>query len=433
MLSSDSTNIALCHTEVQLMNSQESILTRSATWLTFGSAVAIMLSIAASQILLGLALAAMLMSGTKIRLPRFRVALGLFLLGTVVALLFSGEMAHGLPQIRKFYVFTELVVVFSCLRDLNLVRWLFLSWAGVGTIDALRGFMQFAGKVQQAHSQGLSMYQYYVNERITGFTSHWNTYSAEEMYAFLMICAFLLFSPAARKRTWIWAVCAACMAMAILLAETRGVYAAVAVGVAYLLWYWQRKLVILIPVVAVVVILVSPAVIRERFTSFLKPKQEDSNSFRVIAWRSGLRMIEAHPLLGIGPDGPKYHFMEYIPPDIPRASLPSGFYEHIHNLYLQYAAERGIPVLLIFLWMIWQILRDFFVGLREAPPGRSDRKFLLHGAIAVVFAVLVEAFVEVNLGDSEVLTMFLVVVGCGYLALEPGLPAEEARLPGTAV
>ncbi|MDR3700229.1 MAG: O-antigen ligase family protein [Candidatus Sulfopaludibacter sp.] len=407
------------------MNTKESIFTRGAAWLTFGSAVAILLSIAASQILLGLALAALLLSGDAIRLPRIRLALGLFLAGTVVALLFSGEIAHGLPQIRKFFVFTELLVVFSCLRDAVLIRWLFLAWAGVGSIDALRGFVQFAAKMQQAHSQGLSVYQYYVNERITGFTSHWNTYSAEEMFAFIMICAFLFFSPGARRRSWVWVLCAALMAVAILLAETRGVYAAVGVAAGYLLWFWNRKLVLVLPVLAGVTILVSPPVIRERFSSFLKPKQEDSNTFRKIAWRSGIRMIEAHPLLGIGPDGPKYHFMEYLPEDVPRASLPSGFYEHIHNLYLQYAAERGIPVLLIFLWMIAQILIDFFRGLRSLPPGRSDKRFLLHGGIAVVLAVLVEAFVEVNLGDSEVLTMFLVVVGCGYLALEKEIAFNE--------
>ncbi len=414
------------------MNTKESILTSSAAWLTFGSAVAILLSIAASQILLGLALAALLLSGDPIRLPRIRLALGLFLAGTVVALLFSGEIAHGLPQIRKFFVFTELLVVFSCLRDAALIRWLFLVWAGVGSIDALRGFVQFAGKMQQAHSQGLSIYQYYVNERITGFTSHWNTYSAEEMYAFIMICAFLFFSPGARRRSWVWVLCAALIALAILLAETRGVYAAVAVAAMYLLWFWNRKLVLLLPVLSGVLILVSPPVIRERFSSFLKPQQEDSNTFRKIAWRSGIRMIEAHPLLGLGPDGPKYHFMEYIPEDVPRASLPSGFYEHVHNLYLQYAAERGIPVLLIFLWMIGQILVDFFRGVRSLPPGRSDKRFLLHGAIAVVLAVLVEAFVEVNLGDSEVLTMFLVVVGCGYLALEKEIVFDGPPIQGNA-
>jgi hypothetical protein len=46
------------------------------------------------------------------------------------------------------------------------------------------------------------------------------------------------------------------------------------------------------------------------------------------------------------------------------------------------------------------------------------RRFLLHGAVAVVLAVMVEGCVEYNLGDSEVLTMFLVATACGYLALE---------------
>jgi len=387
--------------------------TQAAMWLTFASAVAIMLSIAASQILLGLALAALLFSGDKIQLPRIRLALGLFLLGTIVALLCSGEIAHGMAQIKKFYVFVELVIVFSCLREGRVIRWLFLAWAAVGSIDALRGFVQFALKMQQAHGS----YQTYVSERITGFTSHWNTYSAEEMFAFVVICAFIIFSPAAKRFFWVWLATAALMAVAILLAETRGVYAAVAIAVGYLLWYWNRKLVLLIPVAAIVVFLVSPPVIRERFTSFTRPRQEDSNSFRKIVWAAGMRMIEKHPLLGIGPDGPKYHMKEYIP-QATLNDLPAGFYEHIHNLYLQYAAERGIPVLLIFLWMMGQILWDFHRGLRALPPGRSDRRFLLHGAIAVVLAILTEAFVEVNLGDSEVLTMFLVVVGCGYLALE---------------
>jgi len=48
-----------------------------------------------------------------------------------------------------------------------------------------------------AHQAGRGSYDFYVGERITGFTSHWNTYSAEEMFALIMIGAFC-FSPAAR-------------------------------------------------------------------------------------------------------------------------------------------------------------------------------------------------------------------------------------------
>ena len=49
---------------------------------------------------------------------------------------------------------------------------------------------------------------------------------------------------------------------------------------------------------------------------------------------------------------------------------------------------------------------------------RSDAKFVLHAATAVVIAVALEGLFEVNLGDSEVLGMFLAVAGCGYAALE---------------
>jgi hypothetical protein len=73
------------------------------------------------------------------------------------------------------------------------------------------------------------------------------------------------------------------------------------------------------------------------------------------------------------------------------------------------------------MWMLAQILFDFWKGLRVLPPGRDDRRFLLHGGIAVVLATMAEGFFEYNLGDSEVLTMFLVVVACGYLALEKDL------------
>ena len=90
----------------------------------------------------------------------------------------------------------------------------------------------------------------------------------------------------------------------------------------------------------------------------------------------------------------------------------------MHNIYLQYAAERGIPAMLLILWMLLMMLYDFWIALRRLPPGPGDRRFILSGAIAVVIALMVAGFFEHNLGDSEVLTMFLVVAACGYVATE---------------
>lgn len=403
-------------------------MSRAARWLTFGSAVSIMFSIAVSQILLGLALAALLFSGDKLRLPRIRLALGLFLLGTLLSLAFSGDPWAGLPQVRKFFVFCELLVVFSALRDMAVIRWLFLTWAGIGGITAIRGFIQFAGKVQQAHQLGVSFYNYYVGERITGFTSHWNTYSAEEMFALIMLGAFLFFGAGVRKRLWVWLLCAALMALAVLLVETRAIWVGTAVAGLYLLWFWKRWWMLVVPAAILVAFVFSPPAIHERFTSLVRPQEVDSNQFRIVFWRIGIRMIEKHPWLGLGPEEVNRqvnpHFDEYVPPGV---SLPRGWYGHLHNIYLQYAAERGIPTMLAMMWMLLQILVDFWRGLRALPPGRGDRRFVLHGGIAVVLAAMAEGCFEVNLGDSEVLTMFLVVVACGYLALEKdGLASSSA-------
>jgi O-antigen ligase len=399
------------------MSPQEPVLLRSARWLAFGSAAAIMFGIAPSQILLALSFAALLASGEKLRMPRIWLPLSLFLLGTVISLLLSDNPVAGLPQIRKFYVFLMLLVIFSLLRNLAMVRCLFLTWAGIGALTAVRGCIQFAGKVQEAHRLGRNFYEFYVGERITGFTSHWNTYSAEEMFALIMLASFLFFAPAVKRRLWVWVMCGALIALAIVLGETRGIWIAVAIALLYLIWFWRRWMVALAPVALLAAYFVAPPAMQDRVNSIFKPKGADSNQFRVVTWRTGLRMVERHPWFGLGPEGPKLHFDEYVPTDIPRP-LPSGWYGHLHNIYLHYAAERGIPTMLILMWMLIQILVDFWRGLKVLPSGRSNQRFLLHGGIAAVLATMAEGFVELNLGDSEVLTMFLVVVACGYLALE---------------
>jgi O-antigen ligase len=409
------------------MNPPESFMSRAAHWLTFGAAASIMFSIAAFYILMGLGLAALLFSGDKIRLPPIKLPLGIFMALTLVSWVCSPDpWFDGYPQIRKFCVFCILLLVFSTLRSLAAIRWLYLTWVGLASVSALRGFVQFAGKMQQAHQSGVDAYSYYVNERITGFSSHWNTFSAQEMFALVMLAALLLFGVRIAKR-WVWVLCGALIAFALNLGETRAVWIATVLAGLYLVWCWKKWLVALVPLAGVAVFLASPPVMRERFTSLLRAKQVDSNTFRLIAWHAGIRMIEEHPLLGLGPDGPKYHFREYVPPDT-WASRPPGFYEHLHNVYLQYGAERGIPTLLVFLWLVGQILLDFWRGLRSLPPGPSDRRFLLHGGIAMVVAMLAEGMAEMNFGDSEPLAMFLIVVASGYLALERDLKEPAGQL-----
>src|SRR5689334_7371576 len=140
---------------------------RAARWVAVASATCALLGIAPSQILLAVAFAALLVSGARLRLPDMWLPMALFMLGTVISLLLSDNPADGVPQVRKFYVWLILLVVYSTIRDMLWVRRLYLCWGAAATLSALRSFVQFHHKWQDARALGRPFYDYYVVERIT--------------------------------------------------------------------------------------------------------------------------------------------------------------------------------------------------------------------------------------------------------------------------
>lgn len=410
-------------------------LARAAFYLTCAAAIAILFSIAISQILLALAVAAVLLAGTRIEFPPIKLPLAIFVIWTFLAVLVSPDPRAGTPQIRKLILFLVLLLVVSTFRRIEEIRAVVLIWGCAASISSLISFYQFWHKYETAKALHQNFYNYYVSERITGFTSHWMTFGGEQMIVLLMLVSFLFFGTQRKWKLLGWAT-VGIMGVSLVLSLDRSIFLlGLPLGICYLVWYWNRRVLLLAPV-AVVVLLVVP-VLRERIISIFEPHgQTDSNMHRMILRRAGIRMVMAHPLFGIGPEQMKPppgqpaspEFERYIP-DVPRP-LPSGWYGHLHNIYLQYAAERGIPALLALLWMIGVMARDFIVRLRR--PGLDPgARFVLHGAVAVIIGILAEGFFEYNLGDSEVLTMFLIVMAFGYVALRAAAasapaPIEEA-------
>jgi O-antigen ligase len=394
-------------------------LDRAAFYLICGSLISILFSIAASQILLGLALAALLLSSERIRLPPIKLPLALFFAGTVISWLASGHIHDGTPQIRKFFVFTVLLVVYSTFRKVAEIRAIALIWAGVTTLSAVRSLFQFGQKYQESQELHRNFYEFYIGQRITGFMSHWMTFGGEEMIVLLFLLALLFFSIERRWKAAGW-FCAAVLSLSLVLGFTRSIFLlGFPVGLLYLLWFWHKWMVAAVPVVAVIAFLVAPAALKERVTSIMQPHgQTDSNLHRSITRRTGIEMIRAHPMLGLGPEVMKdpAQFDRYVPADIARP-LPTGWYGHLHNIYIQYAAERGIPTMLAMMWLIGKVLWDFAIALRGKLV-KTEARFVLHGAIAVILAILAEGLLEYNLGDSEVLTLFLAMIAFGYVAKE---------------
>lgn len=82
-----------------------------------------------------------------------------------------------------------------------------------------------------------------------------------------------------------------------------------------------------------------------------------SIEMRLFLWRIALSYIEQSPWLGIGP-------MHY-------AHHPTGDAAHPHNIYLQIAAEWGIPMLVVLLWLFAWLMRRLALAVRRCVDPRE--------------------------------------------------------------
>jgi len=399
-------------------------LSRYAFGFAFVSAAAAMVSIAVSHACLAIALVLLLVSKTRLRLPSAVWPFAGFLAWTVLSAAVSGDPAAALPQFKKFFVFAMLVVVFSLFRTLDQARRLAEAWFACAVAAALLSIVQFVQKWTAARDAGADFLTAYANDRITGFFSHWMTFSQALLLVFLLLAAYLLFSETGRRTgRGVWIGSSLVCGTALALSFTRSVWIAVLAAGSYLVWHWRPKLLLAIPVALAVAFVAAPGAARQRLESIVNPSAGEA---RLIMWRTGARMIAAHPWFGVGPERVGPRFREFLPADV--EALPDAYYSHLHNIYVHYAAERGLPAVVFLLWFFAQTLWGHTRALRKLPPSaRNDRRFLLQAVVAGTLAVMLVGCFDVTLGDSEVLGIYLALVALGYRAAEIGRDQATAR------
>ena len=337
---------------------------------------------------------------------------------TLVSAAASGAPSESLPQIKKFFVFGMLPLVYTGIRSSHMCRRATESWFVVVLLAGVLALLQFGGSSMQAAVRGGDFYAAYVDDRITGFYSHWMTFSQASVLVLVTLACYLCFG---RRRPGfgIWLAVGGAIGAALLLSFTRSAWLALLACGLYLLAVKRPRALALVPIVLAIGYLAAPAALQQRVRS-IRP---EANQSRIVMWRTGLNMIRAHPVLGVGPERAGPLFSEFQPSDV--EELPPGFYGHLHNVYIHYAAERGIPAALIVLWLFARILFDMRRGLRSLPDGRDDRRFLVHAGIAGTLAIAVLSGFDVSLGDSEILGAFLALVGVAYRGILERPPSTE--------
>ncbi len=399
------------------------------------AAVAIVFSIAASEILIGAALLLLLLSRQAISFPsRLGLPLLAFMGWTLLSLAFSSDPWSGFAAIRKFFAFAALVLAYNAYQNKRQIERTLLGVVLAGSLSALYGLGQFVYDYWHLTRQGLPFYENYVAHQITGFMSHWMTLGGQLMMILLLALAFLLFGGLPRKHRRLGWLCVAVLTLTLLAAFTRGIWLGTIVSAGYLLVRSERRrLLWLLPVGLLLLFLASPSWLQRRGFSILQASNDSSIQSRLVMIPTGWRMIAAHPWFGIGPEQVGPQFLRYKPEDLP---LPEAWYGHLHSNYLQLAAERGIPCLLIWLWMLFEVA---YAGISTVRSSSSNGRAGGHLAVAVTLGLMVSGLFEFNFGDSEVLILYLFLIATPYswtrLTTESlsGSPASPEISPTRAV
>lgn len=188
------------------------------------------------------------------------------------------------------------------------------------------------------------------------------------------LSALLVLPPAiyllrTRRSWWVAIYCLVCMALTLVgvaLAASRG--GLLGLGAAFLVVVWrsERRVrnMIALAVCVLPLLLISPSSPLQRF---LHPNYGDveGEATRLELWRAGLRMVEDHPLTGIGTGNFKFVVTQY-------ETQKNGLQKIAHNTYVEVAAELGLPGLALYLSILYFALHYLGQARRMALERRDE-------------------------------------------------------------
>jgi putative inorganic carbon (hco3(-)) transporter len=367
------------------------------------SIASILVSIAVSQILLAVALIGWIATTKRpdikstLKLP-FILPLCLLFAWTILTSLIAPNSLSNLWAARKFFLFLLLFLVPAIIRGEGKTVW---TCKAIFIVSALSG--------------GAGMVQYLIDperdllHRIKGFMSHWMTYSGLLMLVLVLLISYAL-SVGWRKHKWILLL-SCFITIVLILSQTRTALIGAIAGACVMILLKQPRAIIGLLAIIIVLFVFSPAKIKQRLHSSITTQDP-----RIEIWGTSLRLIKENPWFGVGLTNVNREALRYRG----NYAYPDWAYQHMHNNFLQIAAERGIPGLVFWVWLLirfgWDAL-GVYRASRKTSLDSTEASIASLAALGALTALLIAGIGEYNFGDSEILVLFLFIISAPYAFL----------------
>lgn len=208
---------------------------------------------------------------------------------------------------------------------------------------------------------------------------------------------------------------------AFVLCASRGAFLGLALALMLMVFRSRHRLFYLL--LALMGIAMMAALPTSPIRRLLEPSHSDqrSTNLRVTVWRAGLRMIQEHPLTGIGSGQFKKRVVGYEDRG-EQAQLIA------HNTYVELAAELGIPALLLFLGILGFSLYQLQRNYRKLRGGGDE--LLLRATMAVEAGLLGSTITIMTLTATSHKFLWLAIflgITINRLAKEKNIPAPKGQ------
>jgi O-antigen ligase len=369
-------------------------LERAALLVMLAFAATLQVSIAAADILLTIVVVLWLVlivrNRERMEVPAMFWPLAAYGVATLVAAVFAVDPPTSLIRCKQLVLYVIVPLTYRLLRGRRaaLATDVIIT---IGALSATYGIIQY-----------LILNYDNLGRRPQGTLGLYMTYSGLLMLVACAAVSRVIF--ARQHRAWAALVLPALL-LALTFTLTRSAWIGACVGIGILFLLRDFRLLGLLPLVLGAFLLLAPpgALTARLYSTF--SLSDPSNVDRVAMMKSGWRIIKDDPLTGVGPDMIMQVYPHYRDKTAVNERTP-----HLHNVPLQIAAERGVPALIVWIWFIAVLVRDFWRRRKSLYPSLSNT------GLAVIGAMLAAGLFEYNFGDSEFLMLFLVLVTLPYAA-----------------
>jgi len=351
--------------------------------------------------------------GTQVGIPIL-----CFCLACILSIITSVDWKISLGLIKKLVQFVIIFWVANVVQDKKQRALLVGLIIVAGVVSALNGLSMFLNPD-------------FSGEHIdfVGTMSSVATFSGTLMLVSVMTLGHALFQKP--KKYWLfWSV--GIIGLCLLSSLTRQAWLGFFLGTAFLVYFWNKKYLLVLPLLLAGLLLFSPDRIKNRMVT-MTDLQTPSLQARIGLWKGGVEIFKDYPLTGCG-----YKCVDLVHSQYPD---PIGYgegasyigyleyYKGMHNNILQLLIDTGVIGLgfWISIWATYfiEILKRFRALANQTC--QNNFQGILMGSLAAAIAFLIGGFFETNIYDSEVAMLLYFLMGISLTDIQKSAPKKNLK------